>query len=311
MEDLKQLQDENKKLKEEQKLRESVINACVHTWKHTSFPRVLNNALLKVQNLFEESDISVMEKSLHEIFGELVLVYTAQDKFLAELKLIQLKLYKDYQKLIEEVKKSIVVDDNNKKSDNTKPVTFENIVKDVLEIQILAIFFEKKNTIYEEDKTNQLIESFRNEVLITRSMDVIDWFNAYVYSFELDIRDDWTKLSYIPKETFVIVLTNVINNLILNALNYGNKTKEGGYIRFECFEETRDDEEFLTIRVTNPVHMESAFLPATGVGYETTQEIIKVLNDVTDDTRMEDYFSYKTEDNVFTISISFVKTCII
>lgn len=278
--DYRQLEEKQRLLKQHQEVKDDLLKQHAHNWGHMNYPSILGSV---AKELYKEGNIA-HATTLNYVYDDFLLHQN-------DLKLLKLKYNAQTpDAFLDEFMRSLAA--KNAKFTNHKVASMRYLLEDSLRLTLFRMLFSaqeesgKDNSfkLHREKTQAQLQERFSAHFMKTNQedMSVIEWFNQEIHSFEVEgLVTTWESIGFLQGEMAYSFLQQVILHLLSNALNYGVKTKEGS-IKFIFYRELLDGEPYLSFRVENTVHKESAFIPSHGYGINGIKDSIARLNTTED-----------------------------
>lgn len=288
--DYQELEERQAQLTEKQKAKAALLKEHAHNWGHMNYPDILSGV---AKELLGAGHVNQAET--------LFLVY---DDFLLhknDLKLLELKYNSDSPSFFLVKFKQDLCSAKAKLRHQTV-ATIEDLLEHSLRITLFRMLFSQQEEggqddsfkLHQTKKQKDLQESFSAQFLQKNqtSSTVLQWFNGNLYPLEvLELSKSWKSIGFVKDEMAYSFLLQVFLHLLCNALNYGLKTDQGA-IHFRFYQEYMDGLPYLSFRVENLIHRESAFIASNGLGIKGIKDSIARLNETED----PDKFT-KVEDN--------------
>ncbi len=291
----KQAQLQLNALEEEGRIRKQIMDEHLHNCKNVTFPTTIYQVAKKLSR-----GETLREKQLSQ---ELMYAFVAQMRVETDTKLLKLKL--------ETSKSGDFIQEFRKFLGKKQGVTILSILQESLMLTLFRILMTGEELLEEyalsQEKTMEYLKkSFWQETIHPKQgrFQVLDWFSEEIYPFQVELCPSWKDVYFMQQGCAFVYVAQILTNLIINALNYGNKSSHGR-ISLHFQEKILENKPYFSIKMENPVDKNSSFLQSTGYGIESVKTSVARLNDTADVnrfTRIED------ENGIFILEIFIGKT---
>lgn len=259
-------------LEKERVIRKEVMDEHLHNCKNVTFPKTI----LSVAKELSRGE-SLREKRMAQ---DLMYAFVAQMRMETDAKLLKLKL--------ETSESGDFVQEFRKFLGGRSGATIVHILKESLMLCLYRILMTEEEILEEyalshEKSMDELKKSFWNETISPKNngFDVVDWFSQEIYPFHLEVSSGWNQVFFMQQGCAFVYVAQILTNLLINAMNYGKKSKEGEiFLGFN--EKLEGNTSFFTIKMKNPVEKTSSFLQSTGYGIHSLRASVARLNNVSD-----------------------------
>lgn len=290
---------ENQQQKQAWQKQKKIMDEHVHNCKNITFPKIIFQVAKELSRGETERDKRLAQ--------DLMYAYVAQTRMDTDTKLLKLK--------VETSKSGDFLAELQKFMGGKNTCKVDYLAKECLMLTLYRILMTQEELLDQEEyalsqeKTmDSLKKSFLQETITPSGgkFDVIHWFSHEIYEFHLDLTDVWNEVSFQKQGCAFVYLGQIITNLMINALNYGVKSKNGK-ITLLFSEKIMDGQEYLMIFIANPVERESSFLQSTGYGIDSVKEAVARLNET---ENLELFTTITAENQHFSVEIAIQKSAL-
>ena len=193
-----------------------------------------------------------------------------------------------------------------------------NLLDESLNLVLFRLLMEQADT-REESKYNRKIlqnwldletlrENYTN-LFITKNnheINICTWFSENFYTVVLEPCSKWESIRFKKEKALQAMFIGFFINLLQNALNYGKKSHEEGWLKIRFDNCTIENKDFLTIEFSNPSQSETAYEEGSGNGLSYMQKSILNLNQC---IYPENTYSLTTRQNngIFCVKLYFAE----
>lgn len=300
-----ELEKINKELEAEKRKREDILSQFSHNYRNMQFPEKIDRVASTLYLRNNQED-----QSLSEILSD---AYQVQMHYKNSAMLLKLRCDasnpQDFNKELNRYIRTYQDDGN---------MNFCNIIYifyHCFRFSMFRLLFsdenQKKHDSYSlsvQTKHKELQKSYletqRDCYEEEKYFDVIDWFQEQVYALELDEEQQWDSIEFEQESPTSTFFMEILTNIILNSLNYGDKTKNGK-ISIKFYETEHLAMPCFACRCENLIgSADSSFLKSHGFGLQYIKEDIALVNQTKDlekfvkitqgDSYMIEFFIQKT-----------------
>ncbi|HYE82327.1 MAG TPA: hypothetical protein VEG39_09195 [Clostridia bacterium] len=150
--------------------------------------------------------------------------------------------------------------------------------------------------------TGVLKKKFEDEILFNYvDDDMIDWFNKNLYDIELEVQDAWKDFSIRFDSGAAATILEIFTEIFRNAITYGNKDKSNS-IKIVLAKRTLYNNDYLLIKVSNPVDHDFTYTGSSGAGLKSMIELIRLINH-NRSKHIYEYMESVEKEGIYTVSI--------
>ncbi len=298
-EELREEQREKDRRNEE---KEKLFREQSHNWHHSSYPETIIRVANVLNKRGEEEDIPLVKTLLN--------AYNSNHLLRANLMLLKTEFQGSNQGFLQDFLKSIYYDPHGTQKDT---VNILHIFNSSLEITAFRLFVREADTsiniqeirsaCFDHPYFAHLPDSFQETFFQSKELLISDkilpWFNEIAYPFTVTVEGDWVNFRFTYFKVAHMIFENILINLIINAINYGEKS-EKGYIHCKFYEKEMNGQAYMCIYVENAVDRDSAFRPGNGEGLQHIVERVTRLNQK---GQLTDNVLIKNDEDKFSIEI--------
>lgn len=284
------LLDYNIKLRKAQEEKSALVNDFSHRYKNMQ-----TNLLFDVANkLINESEtispLDIRNNGITVLFESEI-----KQRLTFEANMLNLRFQKHMGMLQAEIQKSV-------KNSAEKSYSISDIINNAIKRCMITLIHDISDdaadaiidTYFSDYDFDSLEKSFDSDVLFKKDCDAVKWLNNNnIIRLNVTISDGWKKVFFAKYQYADNIITDLLVDLIMNALKYADKNQP-------VFINLTEKDKFMIIKSQNSI-FNTSNMPGSHQGLKNQNLLFNSINNSTDS------ITYQRDNDKFTIEIKISK----